>query len=377
MTRPSATTLRDWLASPALLGLLVIFALLSLSTLELLKLQPAGVDFAGIWAGGKAALTDISRLYDFRYVSELQNWPLGVGRLRPYAYPPSALFFFMPFALGSWNLTYAIFTGATAAFFAWAGIRAGAPKWFVLIPWVAFAAFCGQVTFLLGGLVMTALVLNDDRPILAGVLFGMAAAIKPQLLMLLPLALIAEARWRTVVATGVTGLALCAASVAVWGLDPWFEWLSALPRFEALVLHARLLVANAITPYSALVYWHEQGTWALLLAPISAVWVWLTFRRPSEMADRIIALFGGAFLISPYAMNYELALFAPATASYLARTRDRRWPLYVVASIAQVWVIHPAFFNFAATLALPLVKRVPAHLIGEGRGAEPSLIPNR
>jgi hypothetical protein len=368
--------LRDRLASPALLGVLVIFSLLSLSTLELLKLQPAGVDFAGLWAGGKAALTDVSRLYDFRYVSQLQDWPLGIGRLRPYAYPPSALFFFMPFALGSWNFTYAIWTGLTAAFFAWAGVKAGAPKWFVLIPWVAFAAFCGQVTFLLGGLVMAALVINDERPVLAGVLFGMAAAIKPQLLMLLPLALVAEARWRTIVATGVTGLSLCAASVAVWGLTPWFEWLNALPRFEALVTHAHLLVANAITPYSALVYWGEKGTWALLLAPAAAFWVWRTFRRPSDMADRIIALFGGAFLISPYAMNYELALFAPATATYLSRTKDRRWIAYVLASIAQAWVLHPAFFNFAATLALPLVKRAPEHLLGGGRDAEPSLIPN-
>lgn len=381
MTRFSAAMLRDRLASPALLAVLVIFAYLSLDILKLLRLQPAGVDFAGLWAGGKAALTNISRLYDFRYVSELQNWPLGVGRLRPYAYPPSALFFFTPFALGAWSFTYAIFTGLTGAFFAWAGFKAGAPKWFVLIPWVAFAAFCGQVTFLLGGLVMLALVLNDERPVLAGVLFGMAAAIKPQLLMLLPLALIAEARWRTIVATGVTGLGLCAVSIAIWGLDPWFEWLAALPRFEALVSHARLLVANAITPYSALIYWRHTGAWALELAlvPTAALWVFMTFRKPSDMADRIIALFGGAFLISPYAMNYELALFAPATASYLARTKDRRWLAYVVASIAQVWVVHPAFINFAATLALPLIKRVPDHLLGdagEAGEAEASLIPN-
>ena len=76
----------------------------------------------------------------------------------------------------------------------------------MLIPWVAFAAFCGQVTFLLGALVMTGLVVNKERPITAGVLFGLAAAVKPQLLMLLPLALIAEGRWRTIIATGVTAL---------------------------------------------------------------------------------------------------------------------------------------------------------------------------
>ena len=370
----SAATLRARLSTPVLLAVLLAFALLSLGTLQLLKLQPPGVDFAGLWGGGKAAITDVGRLYDFRYVSELQNWPLGVGRLRPYAYPPSALLLFVPFALVPWSLGYAIWTVLTGGFFVWAGVKAGAPKWFVLIPWVAFAAFCGQATFLLGGLVMVALTLVD-APLLAGVLFGLAAAVKPQLLMLLPLALIAEGRWRTIVATGVTGLALCAVSAAVWGLQPWFEWLGALARFEHLVSHSSGLVANSITPYAALTFWRIEGTWALLLAPGAALWVWSTFRRGGDLADKLMALFGGAFLISPYAMNYELALFAPATAIYLARTTDRRWPGYVAAAIGQALVVHPAFISLAVTLSLPLQKALPALLVPK-RAPEASLIPN-
>lgn len=370
----SVAALRVRLASPILLGVLVAFAVVSVSTLQLLKAQPAGVDFAGLWAGGKAAITDVGRLYDFRYVSELQNWPMGHGRLRPYAYPPSALLLFIPFALAPWNLSYLVWTVLTGGFFAWAGIRAGAPKWFLLIPWVAFAAFCGQATFLLGGLVMAGLALAG-QPILAGVLFGVAAAVKPQLLMLLPLALVAEARWRTLVTTGVTGLALCALSAAVWGLGPWIEWLSALPRFEHLVSHSSGLVANSITPYAALTFWRMEGAWALLLAPAAGLWVWLTFRRGGDFADKLTALFGGAFLISPYAMNYELALFAPATAIYLARTKDPRWPGYVAAAIGQAWVIHPAFISLAMTLSLPLQKRLPA-LPLFGPEPEASLIPN-
>jgi len=218
MCFPDTPTLR----TPALLATLFVFAVLSLGTLHGLKLQPAGVDFAGMWGGAKAAVSNVGRLYDFHHVSELQNWPLGPGRLRPYAYPPSALLFLVPFSMVPWNVGYLIWTALTGAFFAWAGFRVGAPKWFVLIPWVASAAFCGQVTFLVGGLVMAALTLTE-APILAGVLFGMAAAVKPQLLMLLPLALIAEARWKTIVATGVTGLAIGAIAGLVWGLAPWFD----------------------------------------------------------------------------------------------------------------------------------------------------------
>jgi len=370
----SLATLRARLAWPALLGVLALFTVVSLDTLQLLRVQPAGVDFAGLWAGGKAAITDVGRLYDFRYVSALQHWPMGIGRLRPYAYPPSALLLFTPFALAPWNLSYLIWIALTGGFFAWAGIKAGAPKWFLLFPWVAFAAFCGQATFLLGGLVMAALAFSE-QPILAGLLFGVAAAVKPQLLMLLPLALVAEARWRTLVMTGVTGLAICALSVALWGLTPWFEWLNALPRFEQLVSHASGLVANAITPYAALSYWGREGNWALLLTPAAALWVWRTFRRGGDFADKLTALFGGAFLISPYAMNYELALFAPATAIYLARTKDPRWPGYAAAALLQAWVLHPAFIGLAATLSLPLQKRLPP-LPLFGVEPEASLIPN-
>ena len=77
----------------------------------------------------------------------------------------------------------------------------------------------------------------------------------------------ARRRWRTVVATGVTGLRLCAVAAAIWGLDAVVEWLDALPRFEQLVSGAVSLVANAITPYAALTYWRLNGACALLLAP--------------------------------------------------------------------------------------------------------------
>jgi hypothetical protein len=375
MSRPAASSIHHRIAPAVLIGVLIVFAILSVARFQLIKIQPAGVDFAGLWAGGKAAITDLGRIYDFRYVSQLQGWPLGPDRLRPYVYPPSALLLFTPFALAPWSISYAVWTVLTGGFFWWAGVRAGAPKWFVLVPWVAFAAFCGQATFLLGGLVMAAFAVEDERPIAAGILFGLAACVKPQLLMLLPLALIAEARWRTIVATGVTGAVVCVLATAIWGLTPWFEWLQALPRFEQLVSHARLLVANAITPYSALVYWRQTGTWALLLAPAAAAWVWFTFRKGGDMADRLIALFGGAFLISPYAMNYELALFAPATAIYLARSTDRRWPAYIAAAIGQVIVIHPAFISLAITLTPPFVKRIPL-LPLRPRDPEASLIPN-
>ena len=58
-----------------------------------------------------------------------------------------------------------------------------------------------------------------------------------------------------------------------------------------------------------------------------------------------------------------------------SNAKDRRWIGYAVAALGQAWVFHPAFINLAATLTLPLQKRLPALPFLKGE-PEPSLIPN-
>src|SRR5262245_58175465 len=59
---------------------------------KLSRFQVAGADFSCVWAGARSALSEPARIYDFVHNSALQGWPLGAGRIRPYIYPPSALF---------------------------------------------------------------------------------------------------------------------------------------------------------------------------------------------------------------------------------------------------------------------------------------------
>jgi hypothetical protein len=339
-----------------LLGALIVaFAMASASVAWLTAYQDAGADFSCFWAGGKAALSAPGRLYDFGYITGLQGWPFGPTSLRPYIYPPSALLVFVPFALAPYWVGYGLWVLMTGALFLWAGLRAGAPWWLILLPAVALVVYCGQVTFLVGGLVLAGLALRDRR-ILSGLLFGAAAAVKPQLVILLPVALIAEARWPTFFVTGLTGAALCGVSAMIWGLQPWMDWLPALARFQRVIFDNPDLVADAITPYAALTSVGLNGAWAFLLAPAAGWLVWATFRRTPYAPDRLIAVVGGALLVSPYAMNYELALFAPAVATYLARTNDRRWPIYALASVIYVAAQPIGAVSLVAVLALPLAR---------------------
>ncbi|MDB5460639.1 MAG: hypothetical protein JWO72_2380 [Caulobacteraceae bacterium] len=342
----------------ALWGLVAAFAAVSATVVQLLKRQVAGTDFSCFWAGAKAAVDAIPRLYDFDYITALQGWPLGPGAVRPYVNPPSALAIFIPFALPPYWLGYGLWVGLTGALFLAVGLKAKAPWWFILMPPVVFAAYCGQVTFLVGGLVLAGLTFRE-RGVLAGILFGVAASVKPQLLVLLPIALMAERRWSTIFATAATGLLLVGFSVAIWGLQPWLDWFAALHRLWPLLFANSALVANMVSPYAALAARGWNGAWAFLLIPPVVVGVWLTFRRNASLADRSLVLLGGALLISPYAMNYELALLAPAFATYLNRTQDRRWPAYVVASVAYVGSA-PIFGLIAAIALVPLRNMAPS-----------------
>jgi hypothetical protein len=335
----------------ALAVLLVAVACAYRDLCLLTTIQAPGADFSCFWAGAKSALSHPAQIYDFAHNSALQGWPLGPGRLRPYIYPPTALLVFVPFALPTYWGGYLLWVALSGGFFLWAAARIGAPWPLVLLaPPVLLVAQCGQVTLLMGGLVLAGLSLRE-RPLLAGALFGLAAAIKPQFMLLVPLALLAEGRWRTVLAAGAAGLALCLAAAALWGAQAWLDWLSALPRFNALIFHDRGLTEDAITPFAALVATGRKGAWAFLLAPLAAALVWFGFRRRLDLADRSLILFGATVLVTPYAMNYELALFAPGVAAYLGRFRDPRWPRYAAAAFG--WVLLPwGFPSMLPALAL-------------------------
>lgn len=349
-------------------GLLAVLAYVSADIYRLMQVQAPGADYSCFWAGAVSAVKDPQSIYDFHQNTVLQGWPLGPGRLRPYIYPPTALLLFAPFTLPAYWTGYALFVLATGALFLWGAIRTGAPWWLVLLmPTVHLVAFCGQVTFLVGGLVLAGLVLRD-RPILSGVLFGLAATIKPQFVVLVPLALLAEGRMRTIIAAGATGLGLCLAATLIWGPQIWLEWLAALPRFNQVIFKDSALVQDAITPYAALVDAGLDGRFAFLLAPLAAALVWFGFRRTRDLADRSLILFGATMLVTPYAMNYELALFAPGLAVYLSRLTDPRWFRYAAAGLGHV-LLPWAFLAVLPALALPVAALVRPGLAREGADA--------
>lgn len=280
--------------------------LLTSGALFLSSVQVWGVDFGPVWA---AVREGPSLAYDLAHITRSQPWIMGDPAnptTRPFVYPPPSLLLFQPFGHLPYWIANGLWTLGIATVFICALRVHRAPLWCLLFTPAIVAVAAGQATLLVGALVLFGL--RHRR----GVLLGIAACLKPPLLLLLPVGLAARRQWAVMAETALTGLALSATTIILWGIGPWLDWSAALAQFHELVLDPRIVRA-LVTPYGALEAAGLDGRLAWLALPLATFLVWRAFRCDNEI-HKLAALTGGALLIGPYGLSYELALMAPAVA---------------------------------------------------------------
>ena len=301
------------------------------------SLSPAAYipDYGVFWTAARVAANQPELLYDIDAITRAQAWltdpELGP---RPWAYPPSALLLFAPFAqlpvwpsLLVWDiLSLLLFLAATRHFVSGWGIA------LVLVsPPVVWCLLSGQTSLFAGGLVMLALAQLGVRPVAAGIALGVVAAVKPQVLLLAPLALARGGHWRTLLTAAVTGAAMVALSL-IYGVSLWRDWLRALGEF-GVVVDAMRLHGMGISPASFARAAGLPDAARILLeatgAALGACLVWRAFRC-DDLIVRTAALIGGSILCSPYAMPYELAMLVPVAVATLLSGRLRAVPAGLV-----------------------------------------------
>jgi hypothetical protein len=311
---------------------------------RLLAYQPLGIDFMPMWSAARKAFVHPRRIYDFAGLTRLQHPMLEHfrGGLRPFVYPPSALLAFLPFSLAPFDLANALWTGLGLALLLWVMFaHLKSPRTLTLLamtltPASVLVLVTGQVTFYVAALSVAALFWLKPRPLLAGVLFGLAGALKPQALVLLPLALLATREWRALLGAGATLASTMLVSALLFGVAAWMDWIAAVPRFQRMVMTSWGLERGMITP-TALGHTLQldpgaQDVWRLVFGLGAAVMAWMVFRRTTDPARRLAALLGGGLFVTPYAMHYDAALLVPAAALMLThRTQPGPWIAAVIA----------------------------------------------
>src|SRR5580658_7802473 len=331
---------KAWVAARVavlLLGGLFMAHLALDSTPKLIAYQGWGIDFLPMWAAAREAFGHPGRVYDFVGLTRFEHPWLGHFRgLRPFVYPPPALMAFLPFSLAPFSLANAVWTlGGVAAIVGVLWQRLTSLRSLILIvmlltPAAVLVVAAGQVTFYIAALTVAGIYALKEKPELAGVLFGIAGAMKPQALVLVPVALLALGAWRALGAAAIAAVLAALASAILFGADMWIAWLAAVPRFQHLVMTTPGLERGMITPTALGITLNlgesRLALWRAAFGLGAAAMVWWVFRTTEDPARRIAALLGGGLFITPYAMHYDATLVAPAAVLMLSqRTQVGPW----------------------------------------------------
>jgi hypothetical protein len=269
--------------------------------------------------------------YDPAIIARLEA-SIHLGGVWPFAYPPTFLLIVWPFAQLPLTIAYPLWTGLSCGLFFYAAAHMIRPAYatalLLIAPVIFYGAELGQTSLLVGAAMIGAWLMRDKRPLLAGVLLGIAACVKPQALVLAPI--VFWGRWRLLSGMALAGAALIVASL-VFGWQRWAEWPHALAAFHALVPEI-----DRVNPSSLI----EAPWWAAI---VGAFGLYLALTSKD-----LVGLVGGALCLTPYAHGYDLAPLTPLAASWLFERRIHGWGLAVCGAALLAGVVATP----AASLAL-------------------------
>ena len=302
-------------------------------------------DFTMFWTAGKLALSNVTQVYDTAAMTSAQSWAVDPKHgPRPFPYPPTALLLFVPFALIPFWAAYWAWLGLSALAF-WSAARRVARGWALPLsfgaPHVVLVLILGQTTLVICSLIIWSVTLLRERPVLAGCLLGIAAALKPQAVLLAPVALISGGHWKALGASALSLFVVVFLSL-VFGTEAWEAWLSALRSFSQALEAHRIHIFGATPAMAGRTFRLDPCEILILQIAGMAIGVgaaWFAFKTDDTLL-RLTGLIGGGLLASPYAMRYDLASLAPVFATCLLHGKLRNWlialPLVALHSVTIV-----------------------------------------
>jgi hypothetical protein len=319
--------------------------------------KPIGTDFSSFYAAGSLVLDGrAGDVYDMaaHFAREQQIF----GPATPYygwLYPPIFLLLATPLALLPYALALMVWQSATFALYlaVIAAIlrvprRDGGPIARLWLPIAAaFPAVLvnlghGQNGFLTAGLLAAALLALPQRPVLAGMLFGLTAY-KPQFGLLIPFALLAAGQWRSMITAFATVITLAGAATLAFGTDVWWLFAASTETSRKLLLEQGDVGFEKLqSAFAAVRMWGGglslayavQGA-VTLTAICGVAWTWRTSAdRDLKAALLIVA----TLLASPHVLDYDLTILGPAIAFIVAAGHTSGLRDYDISLLAAAWI---------------------------------------
>ncbi len=331
--------------------------------------RPLGTDFANVYAAGTYVVGG-EPYAPFNPPAQFAREQAIFGAATQFYgwhYPPfflgvAALLALMPYALA-----LALWQGATLVMYAWmmrgiARSNGDNDRLYLLLALAFPAAFInlghGHNGFLTAALFGGALLQLDRRPILSGILFGLLAY-KPQFGMLIPLVLAASGRWRTFISAAATIALLALAVTLAFGPEVWRAFLASTAFTREVVLehgdtgwHKIQSVFSWVRMWGGgvdLAYAVQGGVSVAVAAAL--VWLW---RSRASFERKAAALLIGTILATPYSLDYDLMLLAPAIAFLAVDGVKHGFATWEKTLLAALWIVPLLTRSVAQATLVPL-----------------------
>jgi hypothetical protein len=337
--------------------------------------KPIGTDFSNVYAAGVLTLQGhAANAYDpslqhamEQAVFDGRDVPFYGWHYPPFFFAIAAIVAALPYAGG---LALWVFTSLAAYL---AVMRAILPRPETLLvaaacPAVLICTGHGQNAFFTASLLGGALLLIDRRPWLAGVLIGLLAY-KPQFGVLIPVALLANGRWPTIMAAAATVIALVAVSVATLGSGVWHAFMDSMTFTQTVVLEQGGTGWEKIqSAFSAVRHWgldvrsaYAVQTMLALALAASLAWLW---HSDTAFDLKASALASASLLATPYVLDYDLVVLAVAIAFFVRHGLAHGFRDYEISALAAAWLVPLLTRSVAGITTIPLGLIVMLVLFG-------------
>lgn len=329
---------------------------------------PGARDFVSFWGAARLALEGTPQLaynLDALHALQSQYVTFRAGKM-PFPYTPAFLLLVLPFGLLNFTTAMVLWTFSTfAAFFA--AVRRMFPASGLLaaaMPAVFANAAVGQNGFVMGAIFIGGLLLLPKRPFAAGLLLG-CLILKPQLALLLPVAVLAARAWPAVAGAAISATGVLLLGLAVFGWQASEAWVAQMPLYVEIGRDGLVGWRKLASVYAAMRQIGVGQAMAfavhMAVAAAAALAVWKVWRSKAEFGAKAAILAAGTMLISPYIFLYD-TVFLIVPFLWLASVRLSPallvplWFLPLV-SIAQISTF-PGPINLAPVVPIALMAMV-------------------
>lgn len=310
--------------------------------------RPVGTDFALFYGVSRAVLSGVApeSLYAPQVLNDAIRDVTG-GAEYVWMYPPTALIMCWPLATLSYFGALMLWTGVgILAYLAvtWRVLRAQSALVAALLsPALYCCVVNGHNGLLTASLVGAAAVLLPTRPAAAGALFGAVAVLKPHLVLLVPIALLASRRWLTLCAMVGTIVILAVVAASTFGLESWGAFLRSAPLSRAVLEAEGVPYAKLASAFSSArllglsnpVAYVAQGAVSVAAIGVTA-WVWA---RPRSHDVQVAALLLAGALATPYLYDYDLPAMGVGLTFWARAATRSGWRPWEKSAVFLAWFV--------------------------------------